>query len=275
MVTRRRCDRGDSPRGRTLWALYRERPELVLVPAVFVAIVVIWEAAVKLLGLKVWILPPPSLIGRALWSGLVTARLYPHLLLTLEETLLGFAGGVVSGVVLGAAIAQFYFFEKGLFPYIVGFQAVPKVAIAPLIVIGMGFGIMPKALIAALSALFPVVVNTVHGLRSTQQEQLDLMRSLSASEWQIFRKVRVPNAMPFFFAGLEVAIVSSVIGVIVGEFVGSQAGLGYLILQYNFTFDIAGVYAVLIVLSAMGIALHWVVKLLHQRVVFWGAPAQH
>ena len=148
----------------------------------------------------------------------------------------------------------------------------PKIAIAPLIVVWFGFDTSSKVVIAATVAFFPVLVNVVVGLKTIDAGKLELMRSLRATRWQTFRLVQFPNALPFVFAGLDVAIVFSVLGAIVGEFVGAQRGLGNLILQFNMTLDIAGVFAVLIMLSLMGVALHLIMQAIQRYVIFWAQP---
>jgi NitT/TauT family transport system permease protein len=159
--------------------------------------------------------------------------------------------------------------ERTLYPYIVAFQTLPKVAIAPIIVIWFGYGVTSKIVITATIAFFPLLANTIVGLRAVPQEQVELMVAFTASRWQVFWKARIPQALPYIFVGLDVAIVLSVIGAIVGEFVGAQAGLGYLILQKNFNMDMSGVFAILIVLSVFGIGLHMLVNAVQRRVVFW------
>jgi NitT/TauT family transport system permease protein len=159
--------------------------------------------------------------------------------------------------------------ERVVYPYIVAFQTVPKVAIAPIIVIWFGYGMTSKVIITATIAFFPVLANTIVGLRAAPRDQVELMIALTASRWQIFRLVRFPQALPYIFVGLDVAIVLAVIGAIVGEFVGAQSGLGYLILQRDFNLDMAGVFAILLILSALGIGLHLLVTRLRRHVVFW------
>jgi len=140
-------------------------------------------------------------------------------------------------------------------------------------VIWFGYGISSKIVITATIAFFPVLANTIVGLRAAPADQVDLMLAYTATRWQLLRLVRWPAALPYVFVGLDVAIVLSVIGAIVGEFVGAQAGLGYLILQKNFNFDMAGVFAILLILSLMGVGLHLVVTQVQRRVVFWMDPA--
>jgi NitT/TauT family transport system permease protein len=252
----------------------RARPHLVLIPVAFVSVVGLWEWLVWALSIPPFLLPAPSTVVVALVNGIRSGLYLSNFLVTLTEALLGFLIAAVSGVLLGALIAQWRLVEQTLYPYLVALQTLPKIAIAPLIVVWFGFGISSKVIIAATVAFFPVLVNVIVGLKTIDQPKLDLMRSLKASRWQTFRLVTFPNALPFLFAGLDIAVVFSVLGAIVGEFVGAQQGLGNLILQFNFSLDIAGVFAVLILLSVLGVALHLVMRAVQKRVIFWAEPDQ-
>jgi NitT/TauT family transport system permease protein len=172
---------------------------------------------------------------------------------------------------MGALVAQFRVIERTVYPWLVALQTLPKIAIAPLIIIWAGYGVQSKIIIVALVALFPVLVNTIIGLKSCDQGKLDLMRSLGASNWAIFRMVRLPNALPFIFAGLNVAIVLAILGSIVGEFIGSKAGLGNLILESNVQFNVAQMFAILLILGVFGVGLSLLVRLVQQRLLFWNA----
>ena len=252
--------------------LVHARPQLVLVPAVFVAGVALWEWAVRQWGVPAFIAPPPSAVWRSLVGGLRTGLYIDHFLVTLWEALAGFGIAAVSGIVLGALVAQSRLVERTVYPYLVALQTLPKIAIAPLIIVWAGFGLSSKVIIAALVAFFPVLVNVIVGLKTVEPAKIELMRSLRASRWQTFRLVTFPNALPFVFAGLDIAVVFSVLGAIVGEFVGAQQGLGNLILQFNVSLDIAGVFAVMILLAVLGIALHLVMQVIQRRVIFWAQP---
>ena len=229
----------------------------------------LWELIVRGFGVPKIIFPAPSLIFESMVEGFASGRYVEHSLITFWEIIAGFAIGSVGGLVLGILIGQSLFLEKILYPYVVAFQTLPKVAIAPIIVIWFGFGLTSKIIITATIAFFPLLANTIVGLRSAPLDQIELMVAFTATRWQTFRMVRLPQALPFIFVGLDVAAVLSVIGAIVGEFVGSEAGLGYLILQMNFNFDMPGVFAVLIILSLMGIGLHLLVVWVQGHVVFW------
>ena len=252
----------------------RARPQVVLIPAVFVLFVGLWEWVVWQWSVPAFIAPAPSAVARSLGAGIRSGVYLEHLWVTLGETLAGFAIAAVAGIAIGAIIAQFRLLERTVYPYLVALQTLPKIAIAPLIIVWAGFGLSSKIIIAALVAFFPVLVNVIVGLKTIDQGKLELMRSLRASRWQTFRLVTFPNALPFVFAGLDIAVVFSVLGAIVGEFVGAQQGLGNLILQFNVSLDIAGVFAVLILLSALGIALHLVMQAIERRVIFWAQPEE-
>jgi NitT/TauT family transport system permease protein len=235
----------------------------------FVVFLAGWEAIVRALEVPPIVVPPPSAVAVALYEGIASGLFIKHFWVTLQEILLGYALGASAGLILGIAIGQSYLLERILYPYVVAFQTIPKVAVAPLFVIWFGYGIGSKVVITAAITFFPVIANTIVGLRSAPRDELEMVTAYTANRWQAFVMVRLPQALPYIFVGLDIAIVLSVIGAIVGEFVGSQAGLGYLIMQMNFNFDIAGVFAILVILSALGVSLHLIVKTIRRRVVFW------
>jgi NitT/TauT family transport system permease protein len=255
-------------------AFIRQRPHLPLVPLVLVVFVLAWEGIVQAWRIPEFLVPAPSAIGRALAAGLTSGLYLDHFGVTLYESLLGFLIAAATGIACGTVIAQFRVVERTLYPYLVALQTLPKIAIAPLLIVWLGFGITSKVVIAALVAFFPILVNVIVGLKTVDAPKLDLMRSLDASRWQTFRYVTFPNALPFVFAGLDIAIVFSVLGAIVGEFVGSQRGLGNLILQFHTSLDMAGMFAVLLLLAALGVGLHLAIQAIQRRVIFW-AQADH
>ncbi|TMQ14782.1 MAG: ABC transporter permease [Candidatus Rokuibacteriota bacterium] len=255
-----------------MWGELRARPHLALSALVFVGGVLLWEAIVRVFRVPSFLAPAPTAVAASLAGGIRSHLYVEHFGVTLYEALAGFLIAAASGIVIGAVIAQFRLVERTVYPYLVALQTMPKIAIAPLIVVWFGFDTSSKVVIAATVAFFPVLVNVVVGLKTIDAGKLELMRSLRATRWQTFRLVQFPNALPFVFAGLDVAIVFSVLGAIVGEFVGAQRGLGNLILQFNMTLDIAGVFAVLIMLSLMGVALHLIMQAIQRRIIFWAEP---
>jgi NitT/TauT family transport system permease protein len=202
---------------------------------------------------------------------LAQAPFWTDVSVTLHEVLLGYGVGIVLAVVLGVAIAQVTVLELALMPYIVAFQTIPSVALAPLFLQWFGYGTLSKVVMAALIAFFPILVNVIAGLQACGRDELQMARAFGASRTQLLIKVRVPNALPFVFAGLELGIVFALVGAIVAEFVGAKAGLGNRILQYNEQFNIAGMFAVLLVLATLGMVMHRLVGWLKDRVLFWRA----
>jgi NitT/TauT family transport system permease protein len=235
------------------------------------AALALWELCVGFFDVPVYILPAPSGVLRALYVGVSRFIYIENSWITLEETLLGFLAGTSLAFLLGTAIALSRRFEYFLYPSIVMFQALPKVALAPLIVVWFGVGLPSKIVNAALIAFFPLMVNTIAGLRSADEDRVNLMRSLDASEAQIFWMLRLPGALPFIMAGLEVAMIFALIGAIVAEFVGATKGLGVLINTLNFSGDVAGIFSILFILSVLGLALNQVILAVRRRVLFWDA----
>ena len=233
----------------------------------------IWETAVRMLRVPTFILPPPSEVLLALHRGAVGNVYFHDLWITLAETLLGFALGSALAFVLGTLLAASRTAEYFLYPYIVMFQSMPKVALAPLVIVWFGLGLTSKVVTAALVAFFPLLVNTIVGLRSAEEDRVDLMRSLAATERQIFWMLRLPSALPFIMAGLEVAMVFALVGAIVAEFVGAEAGLGMLIQSRNFSMDVAGEFAILFILAVLGLLLNAALVSVRRRVLFWD-PSQ-
>lgn len=236
-------------------------------------LLVLWEASVYLFDVADYILPPPTKIFHRLLKARWT--LAGHAWVTLQEALLGFLLGAGSGTLAAVAMARSRTVERMFYPLIVSSQTFPKEALAPLFVVWFGFGIVPKVIIAGLISFFPVVVNTTRGLLSVDPLILELMRSLSASPRQVFLKVRFPNAVPYFFAALKMCVTLSVIGAVVGEFVGASAGLGHLVRLANSELSTDLTFAALIVLGAMGTTLFLIVDALEKALLRrWGGTLE-
>jgi NitT/TauT family transport system permease protein len=236
---------------------------------IFAGTLAAWEAVVRAFGIPIFILPPPTQVALALYRGIASGVYLHHLGYTLLETLLGFIAGSLLGFFLGTAVAMNRWVEFFLYPYIVMFQSLPKVALAPLIVVWFGLGLTSKVINAALVAFFPLLVNTMVGLKSADEDRVSLMRSLAASDHQIFWMLRLPNALPFVMAGLDVAMIFALIGAIVAEFVGAQRGLGMLIQSMNFNMDVSGQFSILLILSVVGLILNRAIGFIRRRVMFW------
>jgi NitT/TauT family transport system permease protein len=241
--------------------------EFLIPTATLAVIVVLWEVAVRVFDVAAFVLPPPSLIVREAWAA--RAHLPGHTWATLWETLAGFALSIAIGIPLAACIALSPFLRNTIYPLLVVTQSVPKVAIAPVIILFMGVGETPKILVAFLVAFFPIVVDTATGLNAVPPELLDLSRSLKASKLQEFVKIRFPTAVPFIFSGLKVAVALSVVGAVVGEFVQADKGLGYLIVVSMSFFRTALAFAAMAILSLMGIALFALVALIERSAFPW------
>jgi NitT/TauT family transport system permease protein len=233
-----------------------------------------WEFGVRIFNVPKFLLPPVSDVLLALFRGLATSPLakdglWLHGFVTLSEIVLGFFLGSAIGLLLAIVISESEFVDALLRPYIAALQSLPKVAVAPIIVTWLGFGMGSKVAIVCLITFFPVLVTSLAGFKAIDLDRIDLLRSLSATRWQIFIKVKFPGALPYIFAGLDMAAAFSVVGAVVGEFVGAQAGLGVLILQREAQLDTAGSFAVFVVLSVLGIALTALLRALRRRVLAW------
>ncbi|OZI18594.1 ABC transporter permease [Bordetella genomosp. 9] len=235
--------------------------------ASLVLFLLIWEAAVRLLHVKPIMLPLPSSIGVELYND--AAWYAGQAGYTLMTTLAGFALSVLAGVGVAVLLVGSRWFESVLQPLIVALNSVPKVAVAPLFVIWLGTGAEPKIAIAFLIAIFAIIVDTVHGLRSVPKDILDLGRVLKGSRRDFFFKVRLPCALPSILAGMKVAISLALVGAIVGEFVSSQSGLGYVIMTAQGTFDTVRVFAALFVLAFIGLALFGALAWLERKATPW------
>lgn len=242
----------------------------ILSIALFVVLIGSWQLSVRSGLLPAFVLPAPTDVATRVFADAFDRTVLFDCAYTLTEIIVGFLIAAVLGIALGAAIALVPLVDRVLSPYIVALQTIPKVAIAPVLIIWFGFGIESKIVIVALIALFPILVNVVLGFRSIDPRQVVLMRVLDASAWQIFRKVRIPNALPSIMAGMYIAMIFSVIGAVVGEFLGSPHGLGAQIMQRQAAMDVVGVYSVLVILTFIGVLLNSAVKLTSRKLVFWG-----
>ncbi|HEY0477293.1 MAG TPA: ABC transporter permease [Kofleriaceae bacterium] len=233
------------------------------------ALVGLWELVVVGLDVPAFLVPPPSQVGYALYQGFASNLYLSNLYVTVTETVLGFAIGCVLAFVLGSVIGISRTVEYYLHPLIVMFQAMPKVALVPLLVVWFGLGITSKVVGAALVSFFPLMVNTIAGLRSANEDQVNLMRSLSASRWQIFRMLQLPNATPYLFVGLEIAMIFALIGAIVAELSSAEKGLGMQMQSLSFNMDAAGQFSILFILAVLGLVLNGIISVVRRRVLFW------
>ena len=241
----------------------------MLSPVSFIALIAIWEAVCRAGWVSPLVLPAPSRI----WDGLVilfTADWFPkHVWYTTAETLIGFAIGGIAAIVLGIVMVNMRLFKEVIYPYVVAFQVMPKVVLAPLIITWFGFGIESKIVMAIAISFFPVVINTVVGLESVEENATLLMRSLVASRSQVFWKLAWPTALPAIFAGLKTSLTLALIGALVAEFVTAKEGLGTLITTFSFELKVYLVFACIIVVSALGLVMYGLMEYLERRIVFW------
>lgn len=232
-----------------------------------IALGVVWEIAVRINETPRWMLPPPSAILASFrddWQ-----LLLEHTRITLLEVLLGFTLAFVAGVGTGIAIDSSRIIERAVYPLLIASQTIPMVVLAPLMLIWFGYGLLPKVLVAALVAYFPLAVNTVDGLRSGDREILALLRSMGAGRWQRFRLAKVPAALPSIFSGARIAVAFCVIGAVFGELVGAKAGLGYFMARQAALFETARVFAAIFILAFMGVGLFAIVALLERLLLPW------
>jgi len=244
----------------------RARVSAVLAPTgVVVGLMILWEVGTRAFGVPVFLLPPPSAIVAAIakhWWLLAVASG-----VTTLEIVLGFALSIAVGIPLALMIFLWPPFARAVLPLLVSSQAMPKVAVAPLLLVWFGFGLVPKVLIAFLIAFFPVVINTAVGLAAIEPEKIHLARSMGLGAWDTFFKIRLPDALPAIFAGLKISITLAVVGAVVGEFVGGDAGLGYLLMVANGSMDTQLLFAGIVCLTILGVALYLVVELTERLVI--------
>jgi NitT/TauT family transport system permease protein len=233
------------------------------------ALVGLWQLIVVELEVPAFLVPPPSQVARALYAGFASKIYLDNLYVTVIETLAGFALGCALAFLLGSAIALSRTVEYYLHPLIVMVQSLPKVALVPLMVVWFGLDLTPKVVTAALVSFFPLMVNLITGLRSADEDRVNLMRALSASRWQIFRMLQLPNALPYMFAGLESAMSLSLIGIITAELYSSAKGLGMQMQSLAFNMDVAGEFSILFILAILGLILNGFIRVVRRRVLFW------
>lgn len=226
--------------------------------------------ALPLSGVAEYVMPRPSAILRELV--LSADSLWGHTVVTLREILIGFVVGTAIGIVLAVMIAESRVLERSLYPIVVFLHTVPKLAIAPIFVIWFGFGLLPKVVLVVVISFFPITVNTIYGLTSVDRNVVDLMRSVSASEWQILRWIRIPNAVPYLFAGLKISVTLAVVGAIIGEWVGTDAGLGFAILVSATQLKTPFMFAAIVIISVIGVALFYLVAVCERVLIPWQEP---
>jgi NitT/TauT family transport system permease protein len=254
-----------SPGGPNRLAAWMSRNGLLL--AIVVSIFALWELSSWAFAIPEYILPKPSVIV----AKMITSwrLLLLNAVVTLQEVVLGFAMSIAIGIPLAIAVVYSRTFERVAFPFMVSLQTVPKVALAPILVMWLGYGIMPKVMVAFLISFFPIVINAVIGMRSAEKEMIYLAQSMGASELTTFIKIRLPKALPSIFGGLKVGIGQAVVGAVVGEFIAAESGLGYLQLMAQVNLDTALLFAAVVVLSLLGVLMFNIVAWIEQLALPW------
>jgi len=246
----------------------------VVSPAAFtVALFLIWEIACRALKVPLTILPPPSAVFAALWQ--FRAPIIDNSYVTLWTTLAGFLIATVFGLLLGIAVGWHRAIYAGIYPVLIGFNSIPKVAVVPVLILWFGLGEVPAIITAFLISFFPIVVNVATGLATTEPELEDVLRALGASKLDIMRKVGIPRSLPYFFGSLKVAITLAFVGAVVSETVGANKGLGKLILDAQASIKVLIVFPGLMVLAVLGIILYAITAAVEHRFTRWAFRGQN
>jgi NitT/TauT family transport system permease protein len=246
----------------------------ITTPALCLLLIAVWWLYIRLSGISAFILPAPDSVGRAWIELLGSRRAWIDTAMTVYATLFGFLWALVVGVGLGVVIARVRWLEQTLNPFIVASQVLPKVALVPLFVVWFGFGVTSKVLIAATLAFFPILTNTVLGVKSIDRGHGDVMASLNATRWQVFRRLELPSSLPYIITGMEVGIVLAFIGAIVGEYVGGDVGLGHLLVARMNAFETDGLFAVMIHMTVLGFLFYFAISLLRRALIPWHESAR-
>lgn len=241
----------------------------MLGPVAIAIFLVAWEVAVRTMEIPAYILSTPSQIAVVVYQDLFSGVVFPHFLVTLQEVVVGFGIATIGGVLLGTVIGLVPWINRTLYPMLLALQTIPKIALAPLFLIWFGFGITSKIVTVAVIVFFPIMVNVIAGIRTVDPRRLLLMKALGATPFETYVKVRFPSMLPFLFAGLEVAIIFSVTGAIVAEFIGASVGLGSMIIQRQSTSYVAGVFSILFYLTVMGLTLNAILRWIGNYFCSW------
>lgn len=238
------------------------RPSLIVACAILS-----WQMTVVLFEIPTWKLPAPSAIAMELIEE--RKLFWHHFLVTLSEVIIGFAAALIAGVSLAFLVVYFRTFQRAVYPFLIASQTIPIIVMAPLLLIWVGYGITPKIIIVVLIAFFPIVINTVDGMQSVDTDMINMMRTLGAKKRQVFTKIQIPCSLPFLFSGIKIAVTYSVIGAVIGEWVGSSAGLGYLTRVSVPLFLTERSFGAVILLAVMGMLLFLTATILERILLPW------
>lgn len=250
-----------------VWSFVRRYGSAVVLVLILLAL---WQAAVKIFSVPDYLLPAPTEIASALgdWSVLGGATA-----VTLQEVVYGFAIALVAGVTIAIGLHASALLRRAIYPLLIGSQSVPIIVIGPILVVILGYNLLPKLIIVALVCFFPVVVNTLDGLGSVSEDYILMMRTLDASRFAIFRRVEFPACLPMMFTGIRIAVTYAAIGAVVGEWAGSTNGLGYVMLEAEPNLQVARIFAVIVILTGISVALFTLVSIIQRLVIPWSNPA--
>lgn len=244
--------------------------EQVLFPVtLFILFLVAWDLLLRLGMVSDYILPTPIGVAQSMWDLGQTSLLWTSAAITFYETIAGFVIGSGLAFILAVFSALSPRFRLAVYPYMVALQVTPRIAITPILIAWLGFGVESKIVLAATICFFPVFINTLAGMTATDEDSMEMFRSIRASRWQVFRQLMLPTAMPVVFAGLKTAMTLALIGAIVGEFVSAQEGMGLLIQQFSFQLNMEAAFAVLLYLTLLGLVLHLLMEAADKHLVFW------
>ena len=241
----------------------------ITTPVLVLTLLLAWHFYVSIANVSAFILPAPAKVWDAWMDMLSSSRAWGHTWLTVYVTLMGFAWALVVGVGLGVLLGRMRWLELTLNPFIVATQVIPKVALLPLFVVWFGFGNTSKVIVAAILAFFPILTNTVLGVKSVDMGHRDVMTSLNASRWQIFRRLELPSSLPYILTGMEVGIVLAIIGAIVGEYLGGNAGLGFMLVSKMNGYETDGLFAVIIQMTLLGFFFYFATGALRRLLIPW------
>lgn len=236
-------------------------------PLLLVALLLLWEAGARAFGLSALVLPPPSQVAQALARGLASGYFWPHLRATAIGLCLGLAGGALAGFAAGVLLAEHAGLRRLLLPYVVASQVVPKLALMPLFIVWFGFGLLPTVVVTALICFFPLMENTLTGLERVPPQRLELFRMLGASRMQTLLRLKIPTGLPAILAGLRIAVVLALVGVVVAEFIGTTEGLGALVIAAQGSMDTPLMFAVLVLICLLGLVAYRCTLLLERLLL--------
>jgi NitT/TauT family transport system permease protein len=248
------------------------RLQLITPWVVTLALFLIWEIGCRLFKTPPFVLPMPSLIFKTMYD--FHQQILDHSLHTLFTTVIGFILAVAGGLLIGLAVGASRYVYVGLYPVLIGFNSIPKVALVPVIVIWFGIGTVPAIITACTIAFFPIAVNIATGLATIEPEMRDVLRSLGANRWEILTKVGIPRSAPYLFASLKIAITLAFIGSVISETVAANKGIGYLMLSASSRFEVPLVFAGLLVVGAMGVGMYAICVMFEQRMTRWAFRGQ-